>query len=214
MLEDSDDGLITSRGQLTELFGTATPLAAKKSIPFLDRYSKQLIALSPFICIATQGDDGRADVSPRGDPPGFVKIVDDSTLAIPDRPGNNRLDTMYNILANPSVGLLFMVPGYDETLRVNGRAQITTRASLLEDMKIKDRLPKVAIVIHVDEVFLHCAKAFRRSNLWNSDAHQDRALLPSLGQMIMEQTSASELTKDQIDEADAMVESSYRNRMY
>ena len=109
---------------------------------------------------------------------------------------------MVNIIANPSIGLLFMVPGFDDTLRVNGRAQLTTNASLLTEMAIKDRVPKIAIVLHVEEAFLHCAKAFRRSHLWSPDALQDRSEMPSLGQIIMEQTTDAELTKEQIDHAD------------
>src|SRR5690606_16305086 len=144
-------------------------LALKKMLTSLDKHAQAFIGRSPFLCIGTQNRDGKADVSPRGDPAGFVKILDEHTLAIPDRPGNNRLDSLVNITTNPSVGLLFIIPGFDDTLRVNGQATLLTDPALLNSMSVNDRLPNLAIVVRVTEVFMHCAKAFRRSKLWNPD---------------------------------------------
>ena len=140
------------------------------------------------MCIGTQNMDGKADVSPRGDPAGFVQILDDQTLAIPDRPGNNRLDTLVNILANPSVGLLFIIPGFDDTLRVNGLASLVTDPAILESMSMNGRSPRLAIIVKVQEVFLHCAKAFRRSHLWDPEHFQDRSEMPSLMKILLDQT--------------------------
>ncbi|XWN34390.1 MAG: pyridoxamine 5'-phosphate oxidase family protein [Devosia sp.] len=205
---------IHDEAELRANFGTLHPLAVKKCQPGLDRHARDFIALSPFMVLGTQGADGKADVSPRGDPPGFVHVIDDVTLAIPDRPGNNRLDSMTNIVQNPRVGLLFMIPGFDDTLRVNGTAVITTAPSLLSTLAVKDRNPTVAIVVSVDEVFLHCAKAFKRSKLWDSRSKQDRSRLPSLGAMILDQTSDHAPTAAEVSDADEKVETSYRKELY
>ncbi|MGI9413292.1 MAG: pyridoxamine 5'-phosphate oxidase family protein [Hyphomicrobiales bacterium] len=210
----SDEHEILDADQLSGLVGETHPLAVKKCRPRLDKHAKDFIARSPFICIGTQGADGTADVSPKGDPPGFVRVIDDVTLAIPDRPGNNRLDSMSNLLSNPAIGLLFMIPGYDDTLRVNGKARLTTDPALLAEMAIRERPPKMAIVVDVDEVFLHCAKAFKRSKLWSPDAIQDRSEMPTLGKMIMEQTSETPPTETDFAEADESVESDYRDSLY
>ncbi|WP_332461088.1 pyridoxamine 5'-phosphate oxidase family protein [Acuticoccus mangrovi] len=195
-------------------FGATSPLAVAKAHTRLDRNDRAFIARTPFLTIGTQGADGRADVSPRGDPPGFVKVLDDATIAIPDRPGNNRLDTMTNILANPAVGLLFMVPGFDDTLRINGRARLTTAPSLLATMAMRGRTPTLAIVVAIDEIFLHCAKAFRRSKLWDPASRQDRSELPSLTAIIMEQTEGQKPDEARIAEADERLEAAYVERLY
>jgi hypothetical protein len=199
---------------LRALFPPTHDIAVVKSLTRLDRHARAFIARSPFLCIGTQSPEGTADVSPRGDPPGFVRVLDDRTLAIPDRPGNNRLDTLANIVANPVVGLLFLIPGYDETLRLNGRATVTRDPDLLASMAVHDRRPAVAIVVQVDEVFLHCAKAFRRSRLWDPDARQDRAAMPSLVQMILDQTTGAPTDPAEIARNDAALEDDYRRTMY
>src|SRR5262249_40650547 len=142
-------------------------------------------SLSPFCVVATQGPNG-ADISPRGDTPGFVRVLDDLTLLLPDRVGNNRLDTMTNLLVNPRIGLLFVVPGMNETLRINGTARITDDARLLGQSAVNDRVPKVGIVIAVEEALLHCAKALLRSALWDPSRHIDRSILPTYAQMLLE----------------------------
>jgi uncharacterized protein len=199
---------------LRALFPPTHTLAALKSRPTLDQHAKAFIRRAPFLCIGTQDMAGRADVSPRGDPAGFVRILDDRTLAIPDRPGNNRLDTHSNILANPSVGLLFMVPGFDDTLRINGRASLSSDPEILAPMAVNDRTPVLAIVVEVDEVFLHCAKAFRRSRLWDPAARQDRKDMPSLMAMILDQTTGAPKDADEMTRIDAGLEEDYRSSMY
>ena len=206
--------LIADEQELRSLFPATHDLAAKKSLPRLDRHAIDFIARSPFLCIGTQAADGRADVSPRGDPRGFVKVLDDKTLLIPDRPGNNRLDTQSNILANPSVGLIFMVPGFDDTLRINGRAEITRDPDLLALLAVKDRLPLTAIAVHVEEVFLHCAKAFRRSKLWDPAERQDRSEMPSLVKIILDQIDAVPEDPEEMKTLDEGLEESYRKSMY
>ena len=199
----------TLRSQFSEL----SPLAAKKCLSALDKHAQNFIRRSPFLCLGTQSAEGKADVSPRGDPVGFVKVLDPQTLAIPDRPGNNRLDSLANIVANPNVGLLFLVPGYDETLRVNGTATVVTDPDLLKTMSVKDRAPKLAIVVKVSEVFLHCAKAFRRSHLWNPEHLQDRSEMPSLSKIILDQTTGAP-DDDEMRKLDAALEETYRKTLY
>jgi uncharacterized protein len=143
-----------------------------------------------------------------------VTILDHATLAIPDRPGNNRLDTLSNILANPNVGLLFMVPGFDDTLRVNGTARLSTDPELLAAMAVNDRIPTLAIVVSVAETFLHCAKAFRRSRLWDPEARQDRKAMPSLLKMILDQTTGAPKDPVEMQKIDDGLEDDYRRSMY
>ena len=201
---------------LRETMGDAMEIAQKKSIPSLDKHCRAFIERSPFLCIGTSGASGRADVSPRGDPPGFVQIIDDNTLFIPDRPGNNRLDTMTNIIENPNVGLLFLVPGFDDTLRVNGKAAIVRDEALAQAAVVNGKTPKVGIRVAVEEAFLHCAKAFRRSRLWDEESRQDRRQMPSLGRMILEQTAppAEPPSEQTIKETDEFVEENYRTELY
>ncbi len=206
--------VVTSEDALRGLFDAQTPLAIHKSQGFLDKYAQAFIQRSPFICIGTQNRDGRADVSPRGDPVGFVQILDQHTLAIPDRPGNNRLDSLANIVANPSVGLLFIIPGFDDTLRVNGRASLVTDPAILEPMQVNDRRPKLAIVVRVSEVFLHCAKAFRRSHLWDPEHFQDRRDMPSLSKIILDQTTGAPEDADAMRKIDEDLEVEYKKTLY
>lgn len=212
------DWTIRDEATLREMIGKAEGLAAKKSLRRLDRYCRQFIGLSPFLVIGTQSADGRADVSPRGDPAGFVQVLDDQRIAIPERPGNKRLDTLSNILENPAVGLLFMIPGFEETLRINGRATLSRDPHLLERMTIHNRPPKVAILVRVEEAFLHCAKAFKRSNLWDPAARADRKVMPSLGRMILEQVAEAERDsrpdESKVEQIDQAIEESYGTRLY
>jgi uncharacterized protein len=206
--------VIADEGELRALFPETHRIAVEKCQPRLDTHAREFVARSPFLCIGTQSPDGRADVSPRGDPPGFVRVLDDRTLVIPDRPGNNRLDTMTNILANPAVGLLFMVPGFDDTMRVNGKARITRDPELLASLVVQDRVPTVAIVVTVEEVFIHCAKAFRRSKLWDPAQRQDRSAMPSLIKIVRDQTSAAPVDADELKKLDADLEAAYRSTLY
>ncbi|MFY0680241.1 MAG: pyridoxamine 5'-phosphate oxidase family protein [Thalassovita sp.] len=213
-VELNADYIIQDEEALRALFPPTHDLAIKKSLKALDSHAEEFIRRAPFICLGTQGVDGKADVSPRGDPAGFVKILDRQTLVIPDRPGNNRLDSLSNIIANPSVGVLFIVPGFDDTLRVNGRAELTTDPQILDQLKVKDRLPKVAIVIHIDTVFLHCAKAFRRSKLWDPESFQTRSEMPSLVKIILDQTTGAPDDSEEMKKLDEALEHSYKTKLY
>jgi uncharacterized protein len=153
----------------------------------LDDHARSFIAAAPFVLVGTQSPDGTGDVSPKGGPPGFVVAIDDGHLAIPDLSGNNLLDSITNIVNGSGVGLLFLVPGVDETLRVNGRACITTAAAVLDACAVKDKRPKAAIGVSVTTQYMHCAKAFRRSELWQPATWPDRGSLPSLGCIIKDQ---------------------------
>ena len=180
-----DTRFITDEANLRALHPQPMLRATGKVLRALDKHCRRMISLSPFCVVATQGSNG-ADISPRGDPPGFVRVLDDLTLLLPDRVGNNRLDTMINLLVNPRIGVLFLVPGMNETLRVNGTARITDDARVLASSAVKDRVPKVGIVITVEEALLHCAKALVRSALWDGSRHIDRSILPSYAQMLLE----------------------------
>ena len=208
------DFTITDEQTLRSLFPAQTALAIHKCQKLLDSYAQDFIRRSPFVCIGTQHADGRADVSPRGDPVGFVEIIDQHTLAIPDRPGNNRLDSLVNILANPNVGLLFIIPGFDDTLRVNGQASLVTDPAILGGMSVNGRQPKLAIVIKVSEAFMHCAKAFRRSHLWDPEHFQDRRDMPSLSKIILDQTTGAPSDAEAMRQIDADLEVEYKKSMY
>lgn len=206
--------LVKDEEDLRSMFPATQPLAVKKCQNHLDKHAIDFVARSPFLCIGTQTPDGLADVSPRGDPCGFVKVLDDKTLLIPDRPGNNRLDTQSNILANPAVGLLFMIPGFDDTMRVNGTAKISRDPDLLALLAVNDRMPTVAIVVTIKEVFIHCAKAFRRAKLWDPGQRQDRSQMPSLLKIILDQTTGAPDDPEEMKKIDAGLEVSYQNSMY
>jgi uncharacterized protein len=194
---------------LREQYGAPLERARLKTLRKLDTHCRRFIELSPFVCLGTSSADG-ADVTPRGDRPGFVHILDDSTLAIPDWPGNNRLDSLINVLANPAVGLLFLIPGVDETLRVNGTATVSTDAELIERWEVNGRHPKSVLVVTVAEAFLHCGKALIRSRLWHDDYKVERSQLPSYGKMMKDQIEIC----DSAEEIEASVSEGYRNRLY
>jgi uncharacterized protein len=205
--------VIADEQSLRRLFPATHTMATLKVQRAIDGHARAFIERSPFLCIGTQDMAGNADVSPRGDPVGFVKILDSRTLAIPDRPGNNRLDSLSNIIANPRVGLLFIIPGYDDTLRVNGTARLVTDPALLETMRVNDRTPRLAILVSVDEVFLHCAKAFRRSRLWDPSHFQDRSDMPSLSKIILDQTTGAP-DEDEMARIDDDLELEYSKSLY
>ena len=179
------DHVIETAEQLRSSYGEPSERAARKSLDRLDGHCRRFIDLSPFVVLASAGSDGRVDCSPRGDPAGFVAVLDDRTVLLPDRLGNNRVDSLRNVLESPYVGLLFLIPGVDETLRLNGRASLTTDPNLLEPLSVKGRAPRSGLVIEVEEVFLQCTKALVRSRLWADESRVDRkAVLPSFGQML------------------------------
>jgi uncharacterized protein len=206
--------VIQDEQSLRSMFHATHDLAVQKCQETLDEHAQAFISRSPFLCIGTQNSDDKADVSPRGDPAGFVKVLDQHTLAIPDRPGNNRLDTLANIIANPSVGLLFIIPGFDETLRVNGQACLVTDPEILDSMSVNGRVPKLAILVKVKTVFLHCAKAFRRSHLWDPDQFRDRDEMPSIIEIILDQTTGAPSDRDEMRKLDEGLEETYKNTLY
>jgi PPOX class probable FMN-dependent enzyme len=213
MLDLAPDDLIATEAELRARFATPGRLATLKQLDRLDHNCRRFVALSPFLCLATSRPDGLADNSPRGDAPGFVQVLDERTLVIPDRPGNNRLDSMTNILHNPNVGLLFFIPGVTETLRVNGRARLSASRELLAPFEVRGRAPKAAIVVEVVEAFLHCSKALIRSRLWEEDAKVDRAVLPTLGRMIAEAVDRR-AAEETVAEYDLIIERSAREQLY
>ena len=171
---------ITSEAELRELVGSPKSAAANKVRPALHEQARRWLANSPLCLVATAGADGSCDVSPKGDPPGFTLVLDDTTIAIPDRPGNRRVDSFRNILANPHVGLIYLIPGRADTLRINGRARLLREAPFFDRMTVKGHRPSLAIVVEIDEVYFHCQKAFMRSAVWdpeswNPDAVPSRA---------------------------------------
>ena len=196
---------------LSALYQPPSQLARTKQIDHLDKWCRKFISLSPFLCLSTVDADGRMDVSPRGDPPGFVKVLDDKRLAIPDRPGNNRLDCFHNLQATGRVGLLFFIPGIDEMLRVNGHATLERDPALLAGMAVEGKVPKLAVIVTVEEAFLHCAKAIRRGKLWDASRHVARDVFPSMGQILVEQGNRTDITAEA---ADARIEKGYRENMY
>jgi uncharacterized protein len=189
--------------------GQISPMAARKVLPRLDRHCRRFIELSPFLVLATADADGGVDASPRGDPPGFVQIVDDSTLIIPDRPGNNRVDSFGNVLSAPGVGLIFFVPGVDETLRVNGTARLLAGQEALAGLEVNGKSPRTGLVVYVEEAFFHCGKALKRAHLWDPAARVERSSFPTLGRIIADQIGG--LTAA---DAEERIEQGYRERMY
>jgi len=172
---------------LRTLYAPARERSVKKELTHLDAHCQRFIALSPFVVIASSGVEGAMDASPRGGPPGFVKVRGNGTLLIPDAPGNNRLDTLENIVQTGRIGLLFLLPGVDESLRVNGQAVLSTAASDLTLCLDPRRQPKLVIHVTVEAAYLHCAKALMRSELWNPARHVDRSAMPSMGDMLKDQ---------------------------
>ena len=172
---------------LRTLYREPSERAVRKQLDRLDAHCRRFVSLSPFLVIASTDADGRVDASPRGGDPGFVKVLDDRTVLVPDSPGNNRLDSLQNLLSRPGLGLLFMIPGVDETLRINGMASLRTDDALLALCTNERRRPPLVIAVEVKEAYLHCAKALMRSKLWDAGAKQERSVLPSMGQMLKDQ---------------------------
>jgi hypothetical protein len=183
--------IITTREQLREIAGEPAQRVKDKVMSTLTDHCKDFIGRSPFVLIASSDKEGRGDVSPKGDPAGFVKIIDDRTLAIPDRPGNRLADTFENILANPRIGLLFMIPGKKETLRVNGTVMIVRDEDLRQSLAINGRVPLLALVVHVEEAYFHCSRCMVRSALWQPEKWPDSKDLPGMAQIIVEQSGGT-----------------------
>ena len=205
------DHHITSESDLRAIMGNPVhDLVLAKSSSSLTEPMKCYIELSPFVCLSTHGKDGTSDVSPRGDAPGFVHTLDDKSLVIPDRPGNKRLDSIVNIINQPSMALLFMIPGVLETLRVNGKAIISTDPELLQRFDVNGKLPALAIVVTVEEALGHCSKAFRRSKLWQSD-YLPKGKVPSLAELMSGHLQLDEDTTNMLSTA---IDDDAQNNMY
>ena len=183
--------MIANTDALRTRYGAASERSVAKQLTRLDLHCRRFIGLSPFMVIASGGGGQNLDASPRGGEPGFVRVRDDHTLLIPDAQGNNRLDTLTNILADGKVGLLFLIPGIDETLRINGSARLRDEAEFLAPFAADKRPPKLVIELAVTEAYLHCAKAMMRSGLWSVGSQIERSVLPSMGQMLKDQTGSA-----------------------
>ena len=202
--------IIEDIAEIREIYGEPMERAVKKQLPRLEKHSRAFIALSPFLVIASADANGRVDASPKGDAPGFVRVLDDETLLIPDRLGNNRIDTISNLLANPGVGIIFFVPGLRETLRVNGKARVTTDPALLEPCAVQGKAPRSGVLVTAEEVYFHCGKALIRSDLWNPEKMLKHADFPPLGRIIAEQIDDGR----SIEDSERYTAESYRTRLY
>jgi uncharacterized protein len=201
--------MIENVEQLRESYGAPSTRALKKQLSRLDKHCRDFIARSPFLVIASADPSGRCDASPKGDAPGFVQVVDDTTLLIPDRLGNNRIDTLANLVARPGIGLIFFVPGINETLRVNGKSVITTDPALLEPLAVNGKVPRSAILVTAEEVYFHCSKALLRSDLRNPDKQVRRLDFPSLGRILADQIGGIS-----VEESERYTAESYKTRLY
>ena len=202
--------IIRTEDELRAVMGIPSALVTRKELDQLDSHAREFIGRSPFLIIGTTGSDGRIDMSPKGDPPGFVKVLDDKTLAIPERLGNRRADTFSNLVVNPQVGLIFLIPGKQETLRVSGRALIVRDVPLRQSMEVSGKVPEFAIVVEVTQMFFHCAKCMIRSNLWKPECWPALSGLSSLAETMV---SAGKLEYS-VQEMQKIVENDAATRLY
>ena len=200
---------ISNQSELRSAYRQPNKRAQQKVLDHLDSHCRDFIALSPFCIISSFGADGLVDTSPRGDPPGFVATPDKRTLLIPDRPGNNQVDSLQNVIVNPQVGLLFMVPGMNETLRVSGKAEIVTDTEVLSPLSVQERPPLSALRVSVEEAFLHCGRSLIRSRLWDPEAQIDRSCYPTYGQVLADQIRGADAR-----EIDSSEDEANRERLY
>jgi PPOX class probable FMN-dependent enzyme len=202
--------VVETEEHLRQVLGPPLERSLRKEIARLDTHCRALIAKSPFVLIASGDASGRMDVSPKGDVPGFVAVLDDNTLAIPDRPGNRRADTFTNVLQNPGVGLIFLIPGKHETLRVNGRARIVRDLELRNRMTVKDKTPELALVVNVEQAFIHCGKCMLRSRLWHKEEWPDIDGLPTQAQCLVDHGRLEE----SLEEVEASIQMSRTIGLY
>ncbi len=203
-------GIVRTETELREIIGEPAAPVVQKTLSALDRHCRAYIAKSPFLLIASSDSDGRMDISPKGDPPGFVRVIDDETLAIPDRPGNRRADTFHNLLQNPRLGLIFLIPGKKETLRVSGRAEIVHDEALRETMAINGKAPDLALVVRVEEAFFHCAKCVTRSKLWRPGDWPSLKGLPTLAETMIDAAKIDAPA----DAVQALIDQDEKERLY
>jgi PPOX class probable FMN-dependent enzyme len=202
--------VVTTRDRLRELIKPPIDLVRNKAIDRIDDICRRFIAASPFVMIATRGADGRLDVSPKGDPAGFVAVLDERTLAIPDRLGNNRLDTLENVLVHPEVGLIFVIPGHNDTLRLSGNGRIVRDADLQRRLAVNGKTPNLVLVVTVEEGFMHCSKCMIRSRLWQQDDWPDRSSVATLAEAMI----AHAAPKETVGEMEAIIDDDRENRLY
>ncbi|MBC8116082.1 MAG: pyridoxamine 5'-phosphate oxidase family protein [Candidatus Saccharimonas sp.] len=202
---------ITSSEELASIVGTPSAIAIKKELKTLDEHMRRFIAHAPFVVISTHAADGRCDASPRGDAAGFVQVVDDRMLLIPDRPGNRRVDSFRNILETGRIGLLFLVPGFGETLRVNGRAAIIREEAWLTPLSAQGKRPLLAVAVEVEECYLQCAKALLRSKLWEPHDRPTLQSLPCAGEMLSDQVQLPEYDAVKMQ---TLLDGAYKNNLY
>ncbi|HJP72973.1 MAG TPA: pyridoxamine 5'-phosphate oxidase family protein [Pseudonocardiaceae bacterium] len=210
MTTTAELAVIDSHEQLRDLLGEASDNAKRKKITIIEEHARTIIEHSPLVLLATSAADGTCDVSPRGDPAGSVLILDEHTLVLAERPGNRLADSLTNLIDNPRAGLLFVVPGMNESLRVNGRVTLVSDAPFFERLVVRGKRPRLAIMLHVEDLYLHCAKAFVRSSLWDPATWPERTEIPTMGRMMKDQlalaTSAEEL--------DAYLDNSSATKLY
>lgn len=207
----ADRDLITTEAELRALYGEPGRLPAVAKSDRLDDLCRGFIAESSFICIGSSDASGRQDVSPRGDPPGFVRVIDERTLAIPDRPGNRKLETLSNILANPQVAILFIIPGHDETLRIFGRARISLAADLLAQAMVHGKPAKSVMLVEIEQVYPHCGRSIHRAGLWNVATYPRRENIPTLAAIALKMAGSDD---SQVAQVDAQLQLSYREGLY
>lgn len=202
---------IKSDEELRTLLGTPSKNVSNKTIDHLDRHCLDFISKSPIIFVSTADENGHCDTSPRGDSPGFVHVIDHQHLVIPERPGNKRMDSLRNIIANPHIGLIFVIPGLEETLRINGKACVMKDIEILNKMAVNGKTPLLGIGVEVEECYMHCAKAFKRSKLWHSETWLPKDALPSPSEILADHINLPEITKETVY---ASLQESYTKRLY
>ena len=202
--------IVTTRERLREIIGEPSDRIANKVIDHIDDICRRFIAASPYILIATKGGDGLLDVSPKGDPAGFVRVLDEKPLVIPDRLGNKRVDSFENLLVNPEVGMIFPIPGCNDTLRVSGKGRIARDEALQEALSVNGKAPNLFLAVTVQEAFMHCAKSMARSGIWRPDAWPDRSDVPSLAEAMVAHGRLAETRA----EMQSMIDEDYEERMY
>ncbi|MFC5754273.1 pyridoxamine 5'-phosphate oxidase family protein [Actinomadura rugatobispora] len=198
-MHPSEIRAVRTEAELREIVAEPSQVIWDKDIARIDEHARTIIAHSPFVLLATSNAEGACDVSPRGDPAGSVLVLNDRQLVLADRPGNHRVDSLRNVLHNPRVGLLFIVPGMNETLRVNGRATLVSDAPFFDDLTVQGKRPRLAVLVDVEELYMHCAKAFLRSSLWAPETWPDRKGLPTLGRIAKDHMGITELSAAEID---------------
>ncbi|OPA75301.1 phosphohydrolase [Paenibacillus selenitireducens] len=203
--------IVQTEEELRDLLGYPSELVTRKSITHIDDHVRHFIGLSPMAFLATSDQMGYCDVSPRGDAAGFVHIIDDKHLVVPERPGNRRLDSIRNILTNPNIGIIFIIPGLEETLRVNGKACITRDEHLMEQMIAHGKRPLLGIGVEVEECYIHCAKAFKRSGLWDTNQWLESASLPKVSKILADHANMKGIGEEDVAKS---LRETYEKRLY